>query len=61
MARAVICICFSAVCSSFKLKALFGAKTAVYMSCHRDGGTSQGDTRHSVSLARRRGGFNFDD
>ena len=31
------------------------------MSCHRDGGASQGDTRHSMPLARRQGGFNFDD
>ena len=31
-----------------------------YMSCHRDGGRSQGDTRHSMPPARRRGGFNFD-
>ena len=31
-----------------------------HMSCHRDGGRSQGDTRHSMPLARRRGGFNFD-
>ena len=34
---------------------------ASYMSCHRDGGASQGDTRHSMPPARRRGGFNFDD
>ena len=32
----------------------------LYMSCHRDGGTSQGDTRHSMPPARRQGGFNFD-
>ena len=31
-----------------------------YISCHRDGGRSQGDTRHSMPPARRRGGFNFD-
>ena len=31
----------------------------VYMSCHQDGGRSQGDTRHSMPPARRRGGFNF--
>ena len=30
-----------------------------YMSCHWDGGTSQGDTRHSMPPARRWGGFNF--
>ena len=30
------------------------------MSCHRDGGESQGGTRHSMPLARRWGGFNFD-
>ena len=33
----------------------------MYMSCHRDGGTSQGDTRHSMPPVRRRGGFNFND
>ena len=32
-----------------------------YMSCHQDAGTSQGDTRHSMPLARRRGSFNFED
>ena len=32
-----------------------------YMSCHRDGGRSQGDTRHSLPPARRWGGFNFDE
>ena len=31
-----------------------------YMSCHRDGGMSQGDTRHSMPPVRRWGGFNFD-
>ena len=31
------------------------------MSCHQDGGDSQGGTRHSMPLARRRGGFNLDD
>ena len=31
-----------------------------YMSCHRDGGRPQGDTRHSMPLARRWDGFNFD-
>ena len=31
------------------------------MSRHWDGGRSQGDTRHSMPPARRRGGFNFDD
>ena len=31
------------------------------MSCRRDGGRSQGDTRHSMPLVRRRGGFNLDD
>ena len=31
-----------------------------YMSCHQDGGESQGDTRHSMPPARRRGGFNLD-
>ena len=30
------------------------------MSCHWDGGRYQGDTRHSVPLARRQGGFNLD-
>ena len=34
---------------------------AIYMSCHRDGGMSQGDTRHSMPPARRRGGFNISD
>ena len=33
---------------------------SMYMSCHRDGGRSQGDTRHSMPPARRRGGFNLD-
>ena len=33
----------------------------MYMSCHQDGGDSQGGTRHSLPLARRRGGFNFND
>ena len=28
---------------------------------HRDGGSSQGGTRHSLPPARRRGGFNLDD
>ena len=28
-----------------------------YMSCHRDGGRSQGDIGHSMPPARRRGGF----
>ena len=28
---------------------------------HRDGGSSQGDTRHSLPPARRRGGFNSND
>ena len=32
----------------------------IIMSCHQDGGRSQGDTGHSMPLARRRGGFNFD-
>ena len=32
-----------------------------YMSCHWDGGRSQGDTGHSMPLARRQGGFNFDE
>ena len=31
------------------------------MSCHRDGGRSQGDTGHSLPPVRRRGGFNFDE
>ena len=31
-----------------------------YMSCHQDGGRSQGDTRHSMPLAKGGGGFNFD-
>ena len=31
------------------------------MSCYWDGGVSQGDTRHSMPPARRRGSFNFDD
>ena len=31
------------------------------MLCHRDGGASQGDTRHSMPPARRQGSFNFDD
>ena len=31
-----------------------------YMLCHQDGGRSQGDTRHSMPPARRRGGFNLD-
>ena len=31
-----------------------------YMSCHQDGGDSQGGTGHSLPLARRRGSFNFD-
>ena len=30
-----------------------------YMSCHQDGRRSQGDTRHSMPLARRRGSFKF--
>ena len=36
--------------------------SAVLYICraHRDGGDSQGGTRHSLPLARRRGGFNFD-
>ena len=29
----------------------------IYMSCHRDGGDSQGGTRHSLPSVRRRGGF----
>ena len=33
----------------------------MYMSCHWDGGDSQGGTRHSLPPVRRRGGFNFDD
>ena len=33
----------------------------IFMSCHRDGGRSQGDTRHSMPPGRRRGGFNFDE
>ena len=33
----------------------------LYMSCHWDGGASQGDTRHSMPPERRRGSFNFDD
>ena len=33
----------------------------VYMSCHWDGGRSQGDTGHSMPPARRWGGFNFDE
>ena len=41
--------------------ALFGHINTLYMSCHRDGGRSQGDTRHSVPPERRQGGFNFDD
>ena len=28
---------------------------------HRDGGSSQGGTRHSVPPVRRRGGFNYND
>ena len=36
-------------------------RVSAYMSCHQDGGTSQGDTRHSMPLAKRRGCFNFDD
>ena len=32
-----------------------------YMSCHQDGGGSQGSTRHSMHLVRRWGGFNIDD
>ena len=28
---------------------------------HRDGGSSQGGTRHSMPPARRRGGFNLND
>ena len=32
-----------------------------YMSCHQDGGRSQGDTRHSMPLTGRQGGFNFDE
>ena len=32
-----------------------------YMSGHQDGGRSQGDTRHSMPPARRRGGFNSDE
>ena len=32
-----------------------------YMWCHRDGGGSQGGTRHSMPPARRQGGFNFND
>ena len=31
------------------------------MSCHWDGGRSQGDTGHSMPPARRQGGFNFDE
>ena len=31
------------------------------MSCHWDGGASEGDTRHSMPPARRQGGFNFND
>ena len=34
---------------------------ANYMSCRRDGGRSQGDTRHSMPPVRRRGSFNFND
>ena len=30
------------------------------MSCHWDGGRSQGDTRHSMPSARRQGGFYLD-
>ena len=30
-------------------------------SCHRDGGRSQGDTRHSMPPARKWGGFNLDE
>ena len=37
------------------------AKLLFYMSCHRDGGASQGDTRHSMPPVRRWGSFNFDD
>ena len=33
---------------------------ATTSSCHRDGGRSRGDTRHSLPLMRRQGGFNFD-
>ena len=33
----------------------------IYMSCHRDGGRSQGDTRHSMPLVRRQGSFNFNE
>ena len=36
-------------------------KMCEYILCHRDGGRSQGDTRHSMLLARRQGGFNFDE
>ena len=32
-----------------------------YMSCHQDGGRSQGDTGHSMLLARRQGSFNFNE
>ena len=32
----------------------------LYMSCHQDGGKSQGDTRHSMPPVRRRGSFNLD-
>ena len=40
---------------------LYDPHSMSYMSCHRDGGRSQGDTGHSMALARRWGGFNFDE
>ena len=42
-----------------RLKTLL-LKLNEYMSCHQDGGISQGDTRHSMPPARRWGGFNLD-
>ena len=36
------------------------ASASRHMSCHRDGGRSQGDTRHSMPPVRRQGGFNLD-
>ena len=39
----------------------FFGRNMIYMSCHQDGGDSQGGTRHSMPPARRWGGFNLDD
>ena len=37
------------------------SRLGTYILCHRDGGGSQGGTRHSMPPTRRRGSFNLDD